>query len=66
MQLFNCSAKYATSKNTDLLVRVYITYVRLFFEYNSVIWSPHLKRDVNAVEKMCRDAKRISGLENYS
>ena len=28
----------------ELLVRTFTTYVRPLLEYNSVIWSPHLKR----------------------
>jgi len=32
------------SKNTDLLVRAFKTYVRPMLEYNSPVWSPLLKK----------------------
>jgi len=34
---------YFVSRNTALLVRDFVTYVRPLLEYNSVIWSPHHK-----------------------
>ena len=37
-----------------MLVRAFITYVRPLVEYNSVVWSPHLKRDIVAIEKKYR------------
>jgi len=55
------------SRNTDLLVRAYLTYVRPLLEYNSIIWSPHSKGDVDAIEKVQRRfTKRIPGFKNYS
>ena len=55
------------SRNTDLLVRAYLTYVRPLLEYNSIIWSPHSKGDVDAIEKVKRRfTKRIPGFKNYS
>jgi len=55
------------SRNTNLLVRDYLTYVRPLLEYNSIIWSPHFKCDVDAIEKVQRRfAKRIPGFNKYS
>jgi len=42
------------SRNTNLLVRAYLTFVRPLLEYNSIIWSPHFKCDVDAIEKVQR------------
>jgi len=51
------------SKNTDLLVRAFRTYVRFMLEYNSPVWSPLLKKDIILVESVQRRfTKRISGL----
>jgi len=40
------------SRNVDLLVRAFITYVRPLLEYNT--WSPHLKCDIERIEKVQR------------
>jgi len=34
------------TRDRDLLVRAFVTYVRTLMEYNSVVWSPDLKRDI--------------------
>ena len=39
---------------TYLLVRAYCAYVRPLLEYNSVIWSPHLKCDIEDTERVQR------------
>jgi len=55
------------SRNVDLLVRAFITYVRPLLEYNSVIWSPHLKYDIERTEKVQRHfTKRLHGLRGLS
>jgi len=42
-------------------------YVRLLVKYNSVVWSPHLKKDIEAVEKVQRRfTKRLPGLHALS
>ena len=38
----------------DLLVRACVTYICTVTEYNSVVWSPDLKRDIEAIEKVQR------------
>jgi len=50
------------SRNIDLLVRAFITYVCPLLEYNSVVWSPSLKRDVILIEQVQRRfTKRLRG-----
>ena len=39
-----------STKNIWTLRKAYITYIRPLLEYNSVIWNPHYKKDVEAVE----------------
>ena len=50
------------------LVCAFTTYVRPLLEYNSVVWSPYLKSDTEAVEKVQRKyTKRIiAGLKKLS
>ena len=42
------------SGNVKLLLRAFIVYVRPMLEYNSVIWSPHLKCNIERIEKVQR------------
>jgi len=50
-----------------MLLCAYTTYVRPLLEYNTVIWSPSLKCDVTAVEKVQRRfRKRLPGFRNLS
>jgi len=50
-----------------MLLHAYTTYVRPLLEYNTVIWSPSLKCDVTAVEKVRRRfTKRLPGFGNLS
>ena len=52
-----------TSKNIDLLVKAFKTYVRPMLEYNSPVWSPSLKKDIILVESVQRRfTKRLPGL----
>ena len=53
------------SGNVKLLLRGFIVYVRPMLEYNSVTWSPHLKRDIERIEKVQRQfTKQLYGF-NY-
>jgi len=55
------------SQNVTLLVRAFITYVRPLLEYNCVVWSPGLVRDVTLIEQVQRRfTKRLRGLRNIS
>ena len=56
-----------SSGDIHLLVRAYIVYVRPIVEYNSVIWSPVAKHDIELVEKVQRRfTKRLRGLRSLS
>ena len=55
------------SQNASLLVRAFITYVRPLLEYNSVTWSPSLKRDIQHTEQVQRRfTKRLRGSHDCS
>jgi len=54
------------SRNIDLLVRAYLTYVRPLIEYGnmiySVIWSPYTVKDIELIESVQRRfTKRLPG-----
>ena len=42
--------KCFSSRNEDLLLKAYITYVRPILEYCSPVWSPHLKNLMYKIE----------------
>ena len=54
MQMQYCDVLKHVTGDRDLLVRAFVTYVRTLMEYNSVVWSPDLKRDIDAIEKVQR------------
>jgi len=55
------------SRNNDLLVHAFVVYVRPILEYNSVIWSPNLVRDIQQLEKVQRRfTKRLLGMKSLS
>jgi len=55
------------TRDRDLLMRAFVTYVCTLMEYNSVVWSPDLKRDIEAIEKVQRRfTKRFAGLKKVS
>ena len=42
-------------------------YIRPFVEHNSIVWSPHLLRDINLVQNVPRKfTKTLRGLSNFS
>ena len=44
-----------------------MVYVRPLLEHNTVIWSPHLKYNIEAIERVQRRfTKRLPGLNNYT
>ena len=56
-----------TSKDRNLLVKAFITYVRPILEYNSSVWSPTSKNEVRRIEAVQRRfIKRITGMSNLS
>ena len=44
--------KIFNSKNIWTLLKLYVTYVRPKLEYNTSVWSPHLKQNINKIEKI--------------
>ena len=53
------------SRNVNLLIRAFITYVRPIVEYNSIIWSPATVCNIEAIESVQRRfTKRLPGLSN--
>jgi len=36
-------------RNIDMLKRAFIVYVRPLLEYNSVVWSPYYKQDIETM-----------------
>ena len=61
-QRANCILRSFVSGDVALLVRAFTVYVRSIVEYNSVIWSPQTKLEIETIEKVQRRfAKRIKG-----
>jgi len=52
------------SRNVDLLIRAYLTYVRPLVEHDSVIWSSYTVKDIDAIEAVQRRFTRR--LHNFS
>ena len=52
------------SRNTSLLVRAFVTYVRPLLEYNCIIWSPSLNRDIELTEQAQRRFTRRLSLRH--
>ena len=51
--------------DADLFRRLFIAYVRPHLEYAHPVWSPHLKRHINNIERVKRRAtKLIDGFKN--
>ena len=51
------------SKEVSLLSRAFVVYVRPLLEYASCVWSPHLTKDIERLERVQRRfTKRLSGL----
>ena len=38
------------SRDPQSLTKAFITFVRPLLEYNSIIWSPYLKQDIDRIE----------------
>ena len=66
-QRANTILRCFVSRDVNLLLNAFIVYVRPILEYNSVIWSPSLIKDIDCVERVQRRfTKRLPGLKNYS
>ena len=66
-QRANAILRSFVSRDISLLIRAYLVYVRPIVEYNSVIWSPYLKQDIEAIERVQRRfTKRLPGFNQLS
>ena len=64
--IFNLIFKSFQSRNTELLVRAFKTYVRPLLEVNSQVWSPHLLKDIRRLEAVQRRfTKKLCGLQAF-
>jgi len=63
----NCILRSFVSRDVNLLLRAYLVYVRPLLEYCTIVWSPSLIQDIEAVESVQRKfTKRLPALCNYS
>ena len=68
-QCANMIHRCFVSQNVELLTRAFVTYIRplLEYRYNSVIWSPSLKRDTALLEQdQRRFTKWLPGQKDHS
>jgi hypothetical protein len=55
------------SRNVQVLKHAYITYVRPVLEYASSVWSPHLLKHINAIERVQKQfTRRIPSLSDLT
>ena len=55
------------SRDPTTLTAAFKTYVRPLLEYNSQVWSPHLVKDIDSIEKIQRRfTKRLLGMKHHS
>jgi len=63
----NLIFKCFQSRDTAILLRAFKTFVLPLLEYNSPVWSPHLLKDINLIEKVQRRfTKRLPGMSDLS
>jgi len=56
-----------STRNPELMRRAYIIYIRPVLEYASSVWSPHLLKHINALEKVQRKfTKHIPALHDLT
>jgi len=54
------------SRDIDTLVRTFNVYVLPLLEYNSTVWSPQGKQDIECIERVLRRyTQRLPGLKSY-
>jgi len=55
------------SGDIETLIRAFNVYVLSLLEYNSTVWSPQEKQDIECIERVLhRYPKRLPGLKSYS
>jgi hypothetical protein len=61
----NMLLKCFHSRDRNLQINLFNTFVRPILEYNSPVWSPHLNKDINAIERVQKFfTKRLRGLKS--
>ena len=56
-----------TRRDPVLLMSAFNVYVRPILEYCSIIWNPHLLKDIEAIENVQRRfTKRLPGMQNFT
>jgi len=66
-QRVNILLRSFTSSDLAILVKAFVTYVRPLLEYNTVVWSPHIKGDIHTIENVQRRfTKRLPGCSNLT
>ena len=58
-QILGCIKHTFKHINKDIFTMLYKTMVRPHLEYGSVIWSPHLKKDMDVIERVQRRATKL-------
>ena len=51
--------RFYQSSNSSILLKLYLSFVRPHLEFSSAVWSPHLKGEVEAVEKVQKYALKV-------
>ena len=60
-------ARYFRYQNKELILPLYISLVRAHLEHAVQFWSPHLRRDIDKMEKIqTRATKMIPEIRNHS
>ena len=54
----------SSSRNKDLMLKAFFTYVRPILEYCSPVWSPHLKYLIDRIESVQKNYQKVPGLWN--
>ena len=55
------------NRNPQFLIKMFIVFVRPVLEYNSVVWSPYLIKNIDLLESVQRQyTKRIPGLQQMT
>jgi len=66
-QRANAILRCFQSRDPCVLLRAFKVYVRPILEFNTTVWSPVQKKDIEAIEKVQRRfTKRLTGLSAYS
>ncbi len=51
--------RFYRSSNSTTLLKLYLSFVRPHLEYSSAVWSPHLKGEVETIEKVQKYALKV-------